>query len=224
LASLPNEVAAASLPAGGRATSVPVGIAGDDLQPAFVDLSEGHVLIAAPAKSGKTSAIDTIARALAATSTEVVVLRPRRSATAGAVAGVAREAVGVDACEEAAADIESGLDDREASSPLLAVIVDDATLLADGAADSSLEAIAKRGRDLNVVVIVAADPAEASRAYGGVVSEVRRDRHGILLMPDLDVDGDLLNARLPRRASVPMVAGRGYLVERGSIRLVQLAR
>ena len=39
------------------------------------------------------------------------------------------------------------------------------------------------------------------RAYGGWLRELRKDEHGLLLDPDLDVDGDLFGVRLPRRTN-----------------------
>ncbi len=52
---------------------------------------------------------------------------------------------------------------------------------------------------------------------------VRRNGKGLLLMPRLEADGDLLGVRLPRRLSTPMVAGRGFLVVDGGVDLVQVA-
>jgi hypothetical protein len=37
------------------------------------------------------------------------------------------------------------------------------------------------------------------------------------------VDGDLLGTRLPRRSNPVFPVGRGYLVERGTLELVQVA-
>ena len=52
---------------------------------------------------------------------------------------------------------------------------------------------------------------------------VARFRGGVLLRPDIDLDGDILGAQLPRRAPVAMVAGRGYLACAGEVELVQVA-
>jgi hypothetical protein len=42
-------------------------------------------------------------------------------------------------------------------------------------------------------------------------------------MPDVLIDGGLLGVALPRRQAVPMRPGRGYLVQAGSLELVQTA-
>ena len=52
---------------------------------------------------------------------------------------------------------------------------------------------------------------------------MRASRTGLLLQPDLDLDGDLLGCHLPRRAPVPIGRGRGWLVNDGDARLVQVA-
>ncbi len=41
-------------------------------------------------------------------------------------------------------------------------------------------------------------------------------------MPDSPADGDVFRVAIPRRQSVRMVQGRGYLVLRGDVTLVQL--
>jgi S-DNA-T family DNA segregation ATPase FtsK/SpoIIIE len=100
------------------------------------------------------------------------------------------------------------------------VLVDDAEGVddADGALASILDG-ASPG-----VHVVAAGRSETLRGlYGHWTRAVRRSRLGILLRPQLDLDGELLATPLPRRVAVPMVAGRGFLVADGQGRLVQLA-
>ena len=54
--------------------------------------------------------------------------------------------------------------------------------------------------------------------------ELRKDATGLLLDPDLDLDGELLGVRLPRRSNPFFPPGRGYLVVSGTVRLIQVAR
>jgi S-DNA-T family DNA segregation ATPase FtsK/SpoIIIE len=72
-------------------------------------------------------------------------------------------------------------------------------------------------------VIAAAERQAAQRAFAGWLRELRKEEHGLLLDPDPDVDGDILGARLPRRSNPVFPPGRGYLVERGLVELVQVA-
>jgi S-DNA-T family DNA segregation ATPase FtsK/SpoIIIE len=62
------------------------------------------------------------------------------------------------------------------------------------------------------------------RAYTGLLPELRRSKQGVLLNPDIDVDGDLVGVRL--RAPVESVAlrGRGFLAYSGTAELAQFAR
>jgi len=72
-------------------------------------------------------------------------------------------------------------------------------------------------------VVAAAEAALARRAYDGVVPALRRDRRALLLQPDVELDGDLVGVRLTRRTARPLPPGRGELVERGHVSLVQVA-
>jgi putative FHA domain protein len=59
--------------------------------------------------------------------------------------------------------------------------------------------------------------------YSHWTKTLRRSRCGILLRPNIDLDGDLLGVNVPRRASVPMTTGRGYLCLNGHAMLMQTA-
>jgi S-DNA-T family DNA segregation ATPase FtsK/SpoIIIE len=58
--------------------------------------------------------------------------------------------------------------------------------------------------------------------YSHWTRPLRRSKLGVLLRPDVDLDGDILGASIPRRAPVAMVAGRGYLAAGGDVELVQV--
>jgi len=47
---------------------------------------------------------------------------------------------------------------------------------------------------------------------------------GLALKPDLDRDGDLWGASLPRKGPEQFPPGRGYLVVEGEVELTQAAR
>ena len=52
---------------------------------------------------------------------------------------------------------------------------------------------------------------------------IRRSKNGLLLRPNIDLDGELAGVTLPRRSPVPFVAGRGYLAQTGELDIVQVA-
>lgn len=95
-------------------------------------------------------------------------------------------------------------------------------------ARAAVEHIASRrsplaAADLDRVVTDPADADDLRTLYSHWTKTLRRSRCGILLQPNVDMDGDLLSARIPRRAPVVMTAGRGYLCLNGGAALIQTA-
>jgi S-DNA-T family DNA segregation ATPase FtsK/SpoIIIE len=60
------------------------------------------------------------------------------------------------------------------------------------------------------------------RQFGMWTQRVRDGRCGVLLVPDHELDGDLLGVALPRQHRMAPVPGRGYLVSDGALDGVQL--
>ncbi|MEZ5320674.1 MAG: FtsK/SpoIIIE domain-containing protein [Microthrixaceae bacterium] len=202
-----------------------LGLSDRTLAPARVDLADGNLLVLGPMRSGRTNALATIARTLA--SGEATGQAPRRtwwSPVAGldralSAVGLTAEVIGnpvemLECGREVLADAERGI--------ATVVFVDDATEL-DAAVDEFLEELADRTRTLPLRLVVAAESQPARSTYGGVVHRLRRERRGILLQPDIDLDGDLLGVRLSRRPRREMPVGRGEFVCRGRVELIQLA-
>lgn len=216
IGTLPTELPAVSLPKAqlGSPSRIPLGVADDDLDVAWLSLHDGdHVLVAGPPRSGKTAALATFA--------DVV----RRADPACVLMGICepRSALQrVDAFDAVGTFEElehivvaAPTDDRR-----WYVLVDDATAVEDGGALTAT----LRGTRPGLHVIAAARTDDVRAAYGHWLRLVRQSRIGVLLQPDLAADGDLVGVRLPRRVSVPLVPGRGFLVSEGSAALVHLAR
>jgi len=88
----------------------------------------------------------------------------------------------------------------------------------DGAIASLLD---RRRPDLHVM---AAGRNEALRSlYSHWTRTVRQSRAALLLKPDVDLDGDLAGLTLPRRTTVALTTGRGYLVCGGELDIIQVA-
>jgi S-DNA-T family DNA segregation ATPase FtsK/SpoIIIE len=102
---------------------------------------------------------------------------------------------------------------------LALVLVDDAESLED--AGGVLDRLSTSDRpDL---LFVAAGRNDGIRSgYSHWTRPLRRAKVGVLLRPDVDLDGDILGAALPRRALVAMVTGRGYVACAGEAELVQV--
>ena len=119
---------------------------------------------------------------------------------------------------------------RQASAGLLAalrlrqgpvlVLVDDAERIDDS--DHALaELLAESPPNVRIAAAGRAD--DLRTLYSHWTKTLRRSRCGILLQPNVDMDGDLLSARIPRRAPVVMTVGRGYLCLNGGAALIQTA-
>ncbi len=191
---------------------LPVGLDAATLDPAVLRLYEQeHALIAGPQRSGRSTALCTLARlaSAAAAPPAVVAFAPRRSPL--------REVPGLTALVTSYDDLRDALAPHTGPTLLL---VDDADAVEDGA--GVLEgwiAVGVPGRHL-----IAAGRADAlRRTYGHWTQRARDSRCGVLLAPDHDLDGDLLGAALPRRDRMAPLPGRGYLVTDGTPTGVQLA-
>jgi S-DNA-T family DNA segregation ATPase FtsK/SpoIIIE len=108
---------------------------------------------------------------------------------------------------------------RSVDEPVV-LLIDDAEGFDD--ADGAIAGLLSAGRpDLHVV---AAGRSDSLRTlYGHWTRVVRRSKTGVLLRPNIDLDGDLLGVMLPRRSPVRLGAGRGYLVHNGEWDIVQMA-
>ena len=109
---------------------------------------------------------------------------------------------------------------RVHSGPIV-LLVDDAEGIDD--ADGAIGGLLSAGRpDLHVVAAARADSLRT--LYSHWTKEIQRSKVGLLLRPNIDYDGDLVGATLPRRAPVQMVTGRGYLAHNGELEIVQVAK
>ena len=192
---------------------LPVGITEATLTPALLRIyPTEHVLIAGPARSGRSGLLCALAQLLATATPHVgltiIATRPsplRHLDGGGSVITNAQE------LPEALAQVAS------AGGPQV-VLIDDAEALDDssGAVDALLK------RLLPDVHVIAAGRADLLRsAYGHWTQTVRRCGTGVLLRPDIDYDGDLLAVRLPRLAPVAVTVARGWLVNTGEAEFIQ---
>jgi S-DNA-T family DNA segregation ATPase FtsK/SpoIIIE len=216
---LPSDVTVDQIPAvpdlDARPWRIPIGIGEHDLGPASLVVYEGeHALIAGPARSGKTTALATVAAICrrARPDLAVITLSPPRSPLPGMVEPA--NAVDLDAL---ATDLPARLDpDRQTL-----LLIDDAEVIEDSM--NVLDGLFG-GHRANLFA-VAAGRAESLRGmFSHWSRSLRRAKLGVLLRPNTDLDGDLLGVNLPRRPPVAMTVGRGFLVNSGDVEIVQLAR
>ncbi len=219
---LPRSLPIADLPPAPEPWVATVGVRETDLSAAHVDVTHGHVVVAGPYRSGRSTALATIATSLRASTEDIdlLLLAPRRTPLLQLDLWD-EVAQGTERCEEVVNELAEA---RPAVARRgLVVIVDDAEELADGAVAYSLEPLVKKARDTNRRFAIAAESRSLHRAFGGWLTEVRKDKHGVLLDPEVDLDGDLFGVKLPRRQNRSFPPGRGYLVSRRGLELVQIA-
>ena len=203
---------------GSEPWQVPVGIRESDLEPAMLEAYEGeHVLVAGPPRSGKSTLLLAMVEALrtgAAADGEALAVWGvcgRRSPLADA--GLDRCVVGDDglAALLAAARVHRGR---------LVLVVDDAEKYDDS--DQAFAGLLS-ARPTDLLVVAAGRSDDLRGLYSHWTKTVRKSRCGVLLQPNVDYDGDLLGATLPRRAPVAVTAGRGYLSSGGTLEFLQAA-
>jgi S-DNA-T family DNA segregation ATPase FtsK/SpoIIIE len=221
---LPREVSRASLGASADLDAIPMGISDDQLETAIVDLSELHFLVVGPYRSGRSTALATVAHVVqhAQPTVALHLLSPRRS--------LLREldlwsssATSPETCVELAGSLLERLEAGEFQAERAVLFIDDGGELADAMSVTCLERLVRLARDSTLRVVAAVEAGSARGIGIAWIRELRREGHGLLLQPDLAADGDLLAARLPRRVPAPLTPGRGFLVVRGSAELVQVA-
>lgn len=220
---LPEVVSVADLGVGARIDTepwlLPVGIAEADLGVAALELWQGeHVMVTGPARSGKSTLLlamaETIRTAATAAGTPVAIwgVCGRRSPLGDA--GLDKVAVGDE-------DLAALLATARVHRGQLVLLIDDAEQLDDrdqaitGLLDAKLPGL---------TVIAAGRSDDLRGMYSHWSKTVRKSRCGVLLMPNVDFDGDLLGvSSLPRKAPVALTVGRGYAVSGGAVGLVQTA-
>ena len=218
---LPSAVFLDELAAGtqleGEPWLVPIGLRESDLTAAALMLYEGeHVTIAGPARSGKSTTLWTIAESAKRGSPAPQVF------AAGGRRSPLRDCPAVDRFAGSPGEATALIAQVRipgARGPVV-VLIDDAHSFddLDGAIAGMLAAALP-----HVHVAIAASNDVLRGLYGHWTQAVRRSKVGVLLRPNVDLDGDLLGITLPRRSPVPLSVGRGYLVQNGEYDIVQVA-
>ena len=176
-----------------------VGLGGDDLEPAELDVVDGdHVLIVGGPRTGVSTAL---ARVVAAWEFDAGLRRePCRIVRFGRRTPVDAARIG-----DASVRVAVVVDDAHR--------VDDPGVLADVAA----------GAHPHVTLFAGARADAVRTSYGHWIREVAKSRCGIVMASRGDPDGDLLSAHIPRRALIPARPGLGWIVDGGAPRMVQVA-
>jgi S-DNA-T family DNA segregation ATPase FtsK/SpoIIIE len=187
---------------------VPLGIGDESLEPAGFELYEGdHALVTGPPR---TVAAEVISRLYPEFVLTGVAMRRSALRDCAALARVVTDAA-------ALGELVTEL--RAAEEPQL-LLIDDADTVDDPTRALS-DLFAGPVPNLHAFV---AGRNDALRTLGHWSVGVRRARTGLLLQPELQVDGTLLGVTLPRRPAPPVRPGCGYRVDPGGFELLQVAQ
>jgi S-DNA-T family DNA segregation ATPase FtsK/SpoIIIE len=214
---MPAAVGRSVLPAPGvdeRGWRLPVGVRDGDLNPAELHVAHGdHVFLAGAARAGVSAALILLAEQFRRADPEVVIVGLDASASSALLEHPGLDAAGTSAELERVLRLAPAAARR---GRRWVVIVDNASRLD---APLGLRCLV----DTPGVTLVAGGRADDVRsAFGHWTLALRRSRTGALLVPRLELDGELLGVRLPRRLPLTMPAGRGFVVNGGEARLAQL--
>ena len=214
LRSLSEGVGRAELPVASVVShpwSVPVGLDLTTLDVVALQVHEGeHVLIAGPARSGVSSALGLVGAQLASSHNILALCH-------GSVAD-ARNARFVTSLGGILAhdSIESAMSALASAIEPCVLVIDDADRFGD-----EIEALLASDR---VGCVVAGGRTDQLRSrFGHWTSYSRSSRSGLLLRPDVDLDGDLFRLRLNRSARRPDRPGSGAVIVEGVDRVIQVA-
>jgi DNA segregation ATPase FtsK/SpoIIIE, S-DNA-T family len=193
-----------------------VGVGDDSLGPVGLTLYEHeHGAVIGPARSGRSTTLLTLASSLKSACPEarVLAIARRRSPL--------RDHPLIDRLATTDDEIRGIADAVMVSSGPTLLLVDDAESVEDPT--GGLQRLVDQAPGTTRIVL--AGRSDSLRGlYGHWTQSVRRSKAGVLLLPDRDMDGELLGAQLPRRVHVAMQPGRGFLVADGKVDLIQVAR
>ena len=229
---LPERVLLSELP-GEVVGGVASGVAGDIQGRLVVGLDEDHGaavvdlgrhetwVVLGPARSGRSTALNAAVTALDRSGSERqrLLICGRRSPL------IAREGwTGIAVGESSAVEMIATWSDEiaKAGRPTV-VVVDDLDELVTGPAGAAFDRLWRVGRDADVRWLVSMATYRATTSFEPVVRALLAGRHGLLLQPDPNSDGDLLGVRLPGSSGRSMPAGRGLLIADGSYCVIQVA-
>ncbi|MFG2140385.1 FtsK/SpoIIIE domain-containing protein [Streptomyces sp. NPDC048650] len=196
------------------------GVGGDELTALGPDFTVTPTfLVAGPARSGRSTVLSTLAVALLAGGTSVVVGAPARSPLRH-LAGRPGVLAVFDESDIDPAALEQAL----AAAPQGAVVIlDDADLLLKSKAESVLTPIAKSGAETGRGLVIAGQTDRLSSGFSGWHTEARRNRCGLLLKPQNMSDGELIGVKVPRSRLGATRPGRAILhLGDGVLRTVQV--
>jgi S-DNA-T family DNA segregation ATPase FtsK/SpoIIIE len=195
-------------PAPTGAQSVMLGVSGDRLAPVWVDLDglNGHIVIAGPSRSGRSTAAVSVAVSAASCGSRVVLVAPRVGAAHGAAANDRIVVV-------KPAALPAALDDS-----VTLVVVDDADTI-----DWNDDLLARLTGPGGPSLVVAAQIDAFGFGARGLVAAVRKSISSVVLLsPPSNLVADYVDVKIDRTMAFTGPPGRAFLSHHGELMLGQV--
>jgi S-DNA-T family DNA segregation ATPase FtsK/SpoIIIE len=184
--------------------------------------ASGSFLLAGPGGSGRSTALETIVRGLTSTGgiSRIVVFSDRRTPLTRSP--LVRAVVGGDECQTVAEELSSEIRSMPETAQRIAIILENMGDLGQSSAQYALEDLVKLAIAQEHFVLGDGEPTSLAGSYS-LTSPFKAGRRGLLLQYD-DKWPDLVPGSLPARSnSADYCVGRGFYLERGVARMVQVA-
>ncbi|MBB2986001.1 FtsK/SpoIIIE domain-containing protein [Terracoccus luteus] len=186
---------------------VAVGLGPDDVGAVRLDTSGGRVVVSGPPRSGRSTALATLAAGHRRRGRHVVAVLPRRSG----LSRLETQSLTTIAVDDVEALVATHRDHRD-----VGVLVDDAELLAGTPMEDALVQLSEIVGGTGGFVAAAVDAGRATGLFRGLVPTLCRDGVGLVLAPTSAADGDLLRVRLDpvavRRPGLAVLVDGGVTV------------
>jgi len=180
----------------------------------------GPFVVTGPSGSGRTCALETLVTEMKALNMPVHVLSDRRSVISSLDA-LASTCVGAEAISVEADTLSATLASLPITAPRHAVIIEGLGELSGTEAEYPLANLIRSAIAHDHFVVGEGEVNSLGSAYE-LMKRFKAGRRGIVLQPD-DGQAHLLQTTFPRCKASDFVPGRGFLVEKGQSRLVQVA-
>lgn len=184
-----------------------LGVGGDAVEPMGFDFAAGggSFMVAGPPSSGRSTTLAAMSVSLLMGGTQLIVVTPRDSQLRKLAAhNLAQVLTDPDPSSETLIEALAAAEGKPT-----VVVIDDADLLLNAAADRVLREIATSGRDHGRGLLLAG--LSESMSALGWVAMARRARRGLLLGPKTIGEGDLIGTRLSGdQMRAPLMPGRAW--------------
>ncbi|MEV7244194.1 FtsK/SpoIIIE domain-containing protein [Streptomyces sp. NPDC093248] len=188
------------------------GVGGDELTAYGPDLAQGvpAFVVAGPPGSGRSTALLNLARSCLRQGARLVVAAPRPSPLRELAGREGVVAVFTDG-DIGAEEFDRAVAPASAERPTV-VVMDDAEVLDDCAAGTSLKRLLRHGAEHGLALVLGGAEEEVCAGFSGWQVDAKKARRGLLLSPQASLSGELIGHRVGRSAvGYPVQPCRGLL-------------